>query len=86
MPIDLLDAVIELPFVVLTIYLTQRFLVYLNQRDAEWHAFLTEADERLIARMTALTEAVNRLSERIVMHDMLTRSHHPEEHRYPREQ
>ncbi|NDJ35675.1 MAG: hypothetical protein GYB64_13520 [Chloroflexi bacterium] len=71
MPEPLLTAFVQAPFVLIVAYLTQRFLVHLNARDAEWRAFIQEANDRLAHRMGELTQAVERLSERSLYRDLM---------------
>lgn len=74
MPETLISALVQAPFVLIMAYLVQKFLAHLKARDEEWREFLEQADERMIERLDALTEAIRDLSQLIVTHDALTRA------------
>jgi hypothetical protein len=73
MPESIISALIQAPFVLVTVYLVHRFLTHLSTRDAEWRNFTSEMHEALGERVEGLTEAIDRLSHLIIAHDAATR-------------
>jgi hypothetical protein len=73
MPDSIISALIQAPFVLVTVYLVHRFLTHLNARDSEWRGFTNEMHERMGERVEGLTEAIDRLSHLIIAHDAATR-------------
>jgi hypothetical protein len=71
---SMISALIQAPFVLVTVYLVHRFLTHLNARDSEWRNFTNEMHDALGERVEALTEAIDRLSHLIVAHDAATRA------------
>ena len=70
---SIISALIQAPFVLVTVYLVHRFLTHLNARDSEWRGFTSEMHERMGERVEGLTEAIDRLSHLIIAHDAATR-------------
>jgi hypothetical protein len=71
---SIISALIQAPFVMVTVYLVHRFLTHLNARDSEWRGFTNEMHEALGERVEGLTEAIDRLSHLIIAHDAATRA------------
>ncbi|NDJ53184.1 MAG: hypothetical protein GYB68_08890 [Chloroflexi bacterium] len=65
----LIGALVQVPFVLVMLYLVHRFLSYLDERNHEWQAFLSTTHESLTARIIDLTQAVERLHQLLLRHD-----------------
>lgn len=69
-----ISALVQTPFVLALIFLTVRFLIYLNQRDEEWRGLIEHHDERLQANLDDLSAAVRDLNNTMIAHDAMMRS------------
>ena len=69
MPDVLISALVQAPFVLVVAYLTQRFLVYVKDRDEMWQAFTKRMGDRMAAHLDELTGAVTRLNQAVATHD-----------------
>jgi len=77
MPESLISALIQAPFVLVMLYLVQRFLVHLKEREHDWQAFIGRTDTALAAHLADLAEAVDRLSVVVLYHDATVRGINP---------
>lgn len=73
MPDTLISALVQAPFVLVMVYLVNRFLTHLDAHDQDWrdftdHVYLTHGE-----RLDRLTEAIDRLSQLVVTHDAAMR-------------
>ncbi len=78
MPESLIAALVQAPFVLVMLYMVQRFLVHLKEREHEWQAFMSRADAALAAHLADLAEAVDRLSVVVLYHDATVRGVNPQ--------
>jgi hypothetical protein len=73
MPDILISALVQTPFVLVMVYLVQRFLAHMDARDEEWRNFIERADEQLADRLDHLASTVERLSVLVINHDAAVR-------------
>jgi hypothetical protein len=78
MPESLIAALVQAPFVLVMLYMVQRFLTHLKEREHEWQAFMNRADTALAAHLAELAEAVDRLSVVVLYHDATVRGVNPQ--------
>ena len=70
----LISALVQAPFVLVMAYLVHRFLAHLDAHDAEWRDFAEQTHEVFGERLDRLSDAIERLSDRVISHDAATRS------------
>lgn len=77
MPESIISALVQTPFVLVMLYMVQRFLMHLKEREHEWQNFMSKTDTALAAHLADLAEAVDRLSVVVLYHDATVRGMNP---------